>query len=81
MLTEPHVDLNFQCQMHPSYLSNPSDLSPCLEQKLVAQLHTQCAPEILLCFCGNHGAIGSQPEWLQTIERNIGWMLVDAMEP
>lgn len=57
MLTEPHVDLNFQCQMHPSYLSNPSDLSPCLEQKLVAQLHTQCAPEILLCFCGNHGAM------------------------
>jgi hypothetical protein len=25
--------------------------------------------------------VGSQPEWLQTIERNIGWMLVDAMEP
>jgi hypothetical protein len=57
MLTEPHVDLNLQCQMHPSYLSNPSDLSPCLEQKLVAQLHTQCAPEIWLCFCGNHGAM------------------------
>ena len=57
MLIEPHVDLNLQCQMHPSYLSNPSDLLPCLEQKLVAQLHTQCAPEICLCFCGNHGAM------------------------
>ena len=36
-----HVDLIFQPLMHPSHLSNPSNLLPCLEQKLFA--HTQFA--------------------------------------